>query len=61
MEDTTYEPLSQVPVLVHDNEDESIVHEFILNSSLDDVLGGDSGILPPSHDELKDFLNDASL
>lgn len=55
--DSTYAPLSQVPVIADDGDDEFAVDEYILNSSLDDVLGGDSGILPPSYDELKDFLS----
>lgn len=55
--DSTYEPLSQVPVLAAEEEDTIEVDEFILNSSLDDVLGGDSGILPPSYDDLKLFLS----
>lgn len=55
--DSTYEPLSQVPVLVEEEVADFCIDEFILNSSLDDVLGGESGILPAAYDDLKAFLS----
>lgn len=57
----TYEPLSEVLVLVLQEEEDASVDEFILNLSLDEILGGDSGILPPSNDELKAFLSKVSF
>lgn len=57
----SYDHLTQVPVLPS-NDDEGIqVNEFILNSSLDDVLGGQTGILPPSYNDLKLFLSSVSI
>ena len=56
----SYEHLTQVPVLPNADDEGLEVGEFILNSSLDDVLGGQSGILPPSYDELKLFLASVS-
>lgn len=58
--DLTYEQLSQVSDLVISEKDESIVDEFILNLSLDDVLGGDSGSLLPSFNDLTSFLTTVS-
>lgn len=44
----SYEHLTQQRVLVSFNEEESTADEFIINSFLADVLGGENGPLPPS-------------
>lgn len=59
--DSSYESLSQVPVVDIPEDEASSVDEFILNSSLDEVLGGDSGPLPPSYEDLKAFMEAVSV
>ena len=53
----SYDQLTEVPVLPSNDNEEIPIKQFILNSSLDDVLGGQSGILPPSYNDLKEFLS----
>ena len=53
----SYDQLTQVPVLPSNDDEGNPINEFILNSSLDDVLGGQSGILPASYNDLKAFLS----
>jgi sRNA-binding protein len=60
--DSLYEQLSQVPVVVNiEDDDISTVDEFIVNSSLAEVLSGDSGPLPPAYYDLKTFLRSVSV
>lgn len=56
--DSSYEEFSQVPNLLHIREsDDFNVHELIVNSSLQQMLGGDSGPLPQAYEDLKEFMN----
>lgn len=54
---SAYEQLIQVPFLPSPDNPEFATHEFFWNSSLDDLLGGQSGELPPSYNALKEFLS----
>jgi hypothetical protein len=54
--DSSYEQLSQVPIMTSGEEVEIHIEEHILNSSLDDVLGGDTDDFTPSYNELKTFM-----
>ena len=59
--DSPYEQLSQIPVMVNLEDDASNMDEFIFNTSLAEVLGGDSGPLPPMYYDLKAFMTSVSL
>ncbi len=48
--------MSQIPILTSGEEQEIQIEELILNSSMEDVLGGDTGKFTPSYDALKDFM-----
>jgi hypothetical protein len=54
--DSSYEQLSQIPILTPGKELEIQLDELILNSSMEDILGGDSGEFTPSYNELKRFM-----
>jgi hypothetical protein len=54
--DSSYEQLSQIPILTSGKEQEIQIEELILNSSMEDVLGGDTGKFTPSYDAMKDFM-----
>ena len=54
--DLSYEQLSQIPIMTSGEELEIHIEEFILNSSLDDVFGGDTDEFIPSYNELKTFM-----
>ena len=56
----SYDQLTEVPVLPSSDDEGFHINEFILNSSLDEVLGGQSGILPPSYNDLRAFLSSVS-
>ena len=56
--DSSYEEFSQVPNFLHIWEgDDSNVHELIVISSLQQMLGGDSEPLPQAYEDLKEFMN----
>jgi len=55
--DSTFELLTQVPVLDCTEEDNHSIGEFILNSSMDLILGGESEVPTPAYYELVDFLS----
>jgi len=57
---SSYDVLVQTPVLDYTQDDDNFSDEFFLNSSLNDVLGGDSGQLPQSYSDLKAFLASVS-
>ena len=59
--DTSYELLSQLPVVDLTEEANCMNDEFILNSSLFEVLGGESGSLRPLYDDLKAFISKVFL
>jgi hypothetical protein len=59
--DTSYELFSQLPVVDLTEEANCMNDEFILNSSLFEVLGGESGSLSPLYDDLKAFISKVSL
>ena len=54
--DSSYEQLSQIPIMTCGEELEIHIEELILNSSLDDVLGGDTDEFTPSYNDLKTFM-----
>ena len=54
--DSSYEQLSQIPILTLGEELEIHIEELILNSSLEDVLGSDTEEFTPSYNELKRFM-----
>ena len=54
--DSSYEQLSQMPVLTSGEELEIQLDELILNSSMEDILGGDTGEFTPSYNALKEFM-----
>lgn len=45
---SAYEQLTQAAVITISDEEQLSVHEYFLKASLDDVLSGESGTLPPS-------------
>ena len=53
---SSYEQLSQIPILTSEEELEIHIEELILNASLEDVLGGDTEEFTPSYNELKRFM-----
>ena len=54
--DSSYEQLSQIPVLTSAEELEIHIEELIINASMQDVLGGDTEVFTPSYNELKRFM-----
>ena len=54
--DSSYEQLSQIPVLTSGEELEKHIEELILNASMEDILGGDTEEFTPSYKELKMFM-----
>ena len=54
--DSSYEQLTQIPVLTVTKDDESRNDELIINSSLEAVLRGDSDEFSPLYLDLKDFM-----
>ena len=54
--DSSYEQLSQIPILTSGEELEIHIEELILNTSLEEVLGGDTEEFTPSYNELKGFM-----
>jgi hypothetical protein len=54
--DSSYEQLSQIPILTTGEELEIQLDELILNCSMEDVLGGDTGEFTPAYNELKNFM-----
>ena len=59
--DTSYELLSQLPVVDLTEDTNCMNDEFILNSSLFEVFGGESGSLSPLYDDLKAFMSKVFL
>jgi hypothetical protein len=59
--DTSYELISQLPVIDLTEDTNCMNDEFILNSSLFEVLGGESGSLSPLYDDLKTFMSKVFL
>jgi hypothetical protein len=59
--DISYETLSQLPVVDLTEETNCMNDEFILNSSLFEILGGESGSLSPLYDDLKAFMSKVFL
>ena len=59
--DTSYETLSQLPVVDLTEKTNCMNDEFILNSSLFEGLGGESGSLSPLYDDLKAFISKVFL
>ena len=59
--DTSYEHLSQLPVVDLTEEANCMNDEFILNLSLFEVLGGELGSLSPLYDDLKTFISKVIL
>ena len=55
--DSSYDSLSQLPVVDLTEEANCMNDEFILNSSLFEVLGGESGSLSPLYADLKAFIS----
>jgi hypothetical protein len=58
---TSYELLSQLPVFDLTEEANCMNDEFILNSSLFEVIGNESGSLSPLYDDLKAFISKVFL
>ena len=54
--DSSYEQLSQIPILTSGEELETEIQELILNASMEDVLGGDKEEFTPSYNDLKRFM-----
>lgn len=54
--DSSYELLTQVPILDLAEGGECSINEWIVNRSLFDVLGGDTPSLAPEFDKLKSFM-----
>ena len=54
--DSSYEQLSQIPILTSGEELDIHIQELILNTSMADVLGGDTEEFTPSYNELKSFM-----
>lgn len=55
--DSFFEVLSQVPVVAdHTRINDCSIDEFIVNTSLDLILGGGSAPLPQTYKDLKSFL-----
>ena len=54
--DSSYEQLSQNPILTSAEELDIQLQELILNASLEAVLGGDTEKFTPSYNELKKFM-----
>ena len=59
--DTSYELLSQLPIVDLTEEANCMNYKFILNSSLFEVLGGESGSLSPLYNDLKVFISKVFL
>jgi hypothetical protein len=59
--DTSYELLSQLSVVDLTEDTNCMNDEFILNSSLFEVLGGESDTLSPLYDDLKAFMSKVYL
>jgi hypothetical protein len=59
--DTSHELLFQLPVVDLTEDTNCMNDEFILNSSLFEVLGGESGSLSPLYDDLKAFMSKVFL
>jgi len=57
---SSYEDVFLPPVMDTTHGDDIFNDEFILNSSLDEVLGGESGELPQSYTDLKAFISSVS-
>jgi len=54
--DSSYEQLSQLPILTSAEELEIHIEELIMNASMEDVLGGDTEEFTPSYNKLKSFM-----
>ena len=54
--DSSYEQLSEIPILTSGVELKIHIQELILNASMDNVLGGDTEEFTPSYNELKSFM-----
>ena len=54
--DSSYEQLSQIPILTTGEELEIQLDELILNFSMEAVLSGDTGEFTPTYNELKRFM-----
>ena len=54
--DSSYEQLTQTPILTSGEELDIHIEELILNASMEDVLGGDTEEFSPSYNELKRFM-----
>jgi hypothetical protein len=59
--DTSYEFIFQLPVVDLTEEANCMNDEFILNSSLFEVLGGESNSLSPLYDDFKGFISTVFL
>ncbi|KAG0573018.1 hypothetical protein KC19_VG141400 [Ceratodon purpureus] len=55
--DPSFEVLTQVPVLDLKEEADNFVGEFILISSMDQILGGKAQVPIPAYDKLVEFLS----
>jgi hypothetical protein len=53
---SSYEQLSQSPILTSREELKIHIEELILNASMEDVFGGDAEDFTPSYNELKRFM-----
>ena len=54
--DSSYEQLSQIPILPSGEKLKIHIEELIINASMEDVLGGDTEEFTPSYNELKRFM-----
>ena len=54
--DSSYEQLSQIPILTPGEDLEIQIQELILNASMEEVLGGDTEEFTPSYNDLKGFM-----
>jgi hypothetical protein len=54
--DSSYEQLSQIPILTPSEDPEIQIQELILNASMEDVLGGDTEDFTPFYNDLKSFM-----
>ena len=54
--DSSYEQLSQIPILTPEEDPDILIQELILNTSMEDVLGGDTEEFTPFYNELKSFM-----
>ena len=55
--DSSYEQLSQIPILTPGEDPEIQIQELILNTSMEDVLGGDTEEFTPFYNELKSIYD----